>query len=374
VWHDLGVAELPGLDELGGVLRAVAALELVHPYGSEVRTLAFDFAAGGTLIATVENGDLELRVEPQLVAPADQRVHDVGSLWPWRAFVGRRFQRWSVVRTGRGEVAAIQLRFVGTEVVAEVGSYGPVLYVAVFTPALPPLAPAESGARDAELLAAIRAAPDDDTPRLVWADLAGGERGELVAVQCRLAHAEDPVLRARERDLLDRHGDTWAGELRGLARGWEFRRGFIEAIEVDASTFVIRADAVVAAAPLARSLTVMGLRRYVIHPEPAETDELRPLEILDRLFELPELARFDRLAFHDAETAAAHPMHVELEAHGDAIAARLVRSGVLAHLRALAIVGSHLTAAGLQALATSGLAHLERVWLRDEDGEPPRFL
>jgi len=51
-----------------------------------------------------------------------------------------------------------------------------------------------------------------------------------------------------------------------------------------------------------------------------------------------------------------------------------VRSGVLGRLCALAIVDSRLSAAGLQTLATSGLAHLERVWLRDEDGTAPRLL
>ncbi|MFO0740345.1 MAG: TIGR02996 domain-containing protein [Labilithrix sp.] len=58
------------------------------------------------------------------------------------------------------------------------------------------------------LIAAILAHPDDDAPRLVWADREGGERGELVVVQCALA-AEPPLpraerdrLRARERELL----------------------------------------------------------------------------------------------------------------------------------------------------------------------------
>ena len=372
MWHDLGVAELSGLDELGGALRAVQAIELVEPHGSAVMTLAFDFADGGTLVVTADEGTVELRVALQWVAAS--RVHDVGALWPWRGFVGRRLAGLSVVRSRGGHATAIQLRFVGSNAVAEVSSSGPLLQVATFTPELPAVTAPEIAARETELLAAIRTAPDDDTPRLVWADLTGGERGELVAVQCRLVQAEDPVLRARERDLLERHGEAWAGELRGLARAWEFRRGFIEAIEVDGATLASRAVAIVAAAPLARSLTLVGLARYYVHSEPAAADELTVLAIFDRLFALPELAHFDRLAIVGATTQTAHAGDFEVAGHGDEIARRLVSSGVLGRLRALAIVESHLTGDGVRLLATSGLGHLERVWLRSEDGEPPRFL
>jgi uncharacterized protein (TIGR02996 family) len=374
VWHDLGVAELPGLDELGGVLRAVQAIERARARGAEVTTLAFDLALGGMLVVTANEGLVEPRVEAQLVARTGQRVHDVGALWPWRGFVGRRLKTWEVVRDRSGDATALQLRFHGTDALVQVGCYGPVLVVATFTPEMPALAPPETGTREAELIAAIRAAPDDDTPRLVWADLAGGERGELVAVQCRLAQAEDPVLRARERDLVERHGDAWAGELRGLARAWEFRRGFIEAIEIDVTTLLTQAGAVVAAAPIVRSLTLVGLARYYVYSEPAAADDPTVLELLDRLFALPELAHFDRLALVGAASHTAQRLHVDVVGHGDAIARRLVSAGVLGRLRALAIVESHLTGEGVRLLATAGLGHLERVWLRDEDGEPPRFL
>jgi hypothetical protein len=59
-----------------------------------------------------------------------------------------------------------------------------------------------------ELVAQYQAAPDSDAPRLVWADEVGGEHGELVIVQCRLASGavtnrdEWRRLRARERELL----------------------------------------------------------------------------------------------------------------------------------------------------------------------------
>jgi uncharacterized protein (TIGR02996 family) len=67
-----------------------------------------------------------------------------------------------------------------------------------------------------ELLRAVLAAPDDDAPRLVYADWLserGDPRGELIQTQCILAdpstltgHAE---LKERERVLIARHGEHW---------------------------------------------------------------------------------------------------------------------------------------------------------------------
>jgi uncharacterized protein (TIGR02996 family) len=63
---------------------------------------------------------------------------------------------------------------------------------------------------------ACAANPNDDGPRLVWADAVGGERGELVVIQCDLARgeltpAESRARRSRERELLDRNAVAWAG-------------------------------------------------------------------------------------------------------------------------------------------------------------------
>ncbi len=118
-----------------------------------------------------------------------------------------------------------------------------------------------------ELLAACVAAPADDAPRTVWADAIGGDRGELVAVQLRLARGgtalgadERAALREREHALLAAHGPTWAGlaAFRDITRA-TFRRGFVEAIEVDAAAFAIHADAIIATAPFIRELAVTGL-------------------------------------------------------------------------------------------------------------------
>jgi uncharacterized protein (TIGR02996 family) len=115
------------------------------------------------------------------------------------------------------------------------------------------------------LLDACKAAPDDEGPRLVWADAIGGDRGELVVVQCDLARGglspgESASRRKRQRELLARHGTEWSG-LAGLARRCLFRGGFVEAVEVD-GTLLERHEEVLAAAPLLTSLTVTGLTRY----------------------------------------------------------------------------------------------------------------
>src|SRR5204863_2108224 len=94
----------------------------------------------------------------------------------------------------------------------------------------------------AAVLQQCAANPDDDAPRLVWADLVGGERGELVVVQCDLARggltpAEAAKRRARERELLEKHGVAWAGELASVATRWAYRRGFIEAAHFPALDF-----------------------------------------------------------------------------------------------------------------------------------------
>jgi hypothetical protein len=115
------------------------------------------------------------------------------------------------------------------------------------------------------LVEACRLAHDDDGPRLVWADAVGGERGELVVLQCDLASratlaSDERELRQRRADeLIAAHGGEWAGDLARFATRWELRRGFLEAAEIDARRFVYETDAIFHAAPLLVSLRVTGL-------------------------------------------------------------------------------------------------------------------
>jgi uncharacterized protein (TIGR02996 family) len=101
--------------------------------------------------------------------------------------------------------------------------------------------------------AAIRESPEDDTPRLVYADWLEGHgeenRAQFIRVQCALeklgpdrrkGRKERVLLEPREKYLLDKFGDHWLAPLRVVLAGscpwdredgWlnrlEFRRGFL---------------------------------------------------------------------------------------------------------------------------------------------------
>jgi uncharacterized protein (TIGR02996 family) len=87
-------------------------------------------------------------------------------------------------------------------------------------------------------LQAVLEKPDDDTPRLIYADWLSDHddpRGDFIRVQCRLASApaddpRRPEWEAHEGELLRRHQDEWLGGLRPLATRWVFRRGFLDAV------------------------------------------------------------------------------------------------------------------------------------------------
>ena len=113
------------------------------------------------------------------------------------------------------------------------------------------------------LLDDIRSAPDDDGPRLVWADAVGGERGELVVLQIDLERggltARETIARKkRQRQLLAQHGAAWSG-LEGIARRVSFARGFVDAAEIAAPQLLEYAGEIAYAAPLLSSLTITDL-------------------------------------------------------------------------------------------------------------------
>jgi uncharacterized protein (TIGR02996 family) len=129
------------------------------------------------------------------------------------------------------------------------------------------------------LLSAILAKPDEDVPRLAyadWLDEHGGEsaraRAEFIRVQVALARVPPAEfvpwngrlydLRAREKTLGHLHGENWLAPLREpggpLPKGettGQFRRGFVEVVWMPAAWFLSRAAALFASAP-ARELRV----------------------------------------------------------------------------------------------------------------------
>src|SRR5213080_3123291 len=123
---------------------------------------------------------------------------------------------------------------------------------------------------DAEpFLQRIRAFPDDDVPRLIYADWLDEQvaelplrerntaraRAEFIRVQIALARLPDddarrPNLLVAERELLDAYREEWASAFRGLATGPEFRRGFVEEVKVAARQYLRHAHELFAAGPI----------------------------------------------------------------------------------------------------------------------------
>src|SRR5262245_25173530 len=110
-------------------------------------------------------------------------------------------------------------------------------------------------------LAAIREAPDDDAPRLIYADWlednGDPHRAEFIRLGCRLARLDPDDLDRRDWEPLwameREHGARWAAALPAL-RGTEwaiYRRGFVEIIQARSY------KAFVQAAPRVRAATVL---------------------------------------------------------------------------------------------------------------------
>jgi uncharacterized protein (TIGR02996 family) len=116
------------------------------------------------------------------------------------------------------------------------------------------------------LLAAIAAAPAEDTPRLAYADWLDEHdrpvRAEFIRLQVDIARKQDALTRAeldrhvalfeRQQELLDHHRAEQLGPLAGLPAEVkvEFDRGFVSELTFDADHFVAHADAISALKPL----------------------------------------------------------------------------------------------------------------------------
>ena len=202
---------------------------------------------------------------------------------------------------------------------------------------------------DAGFLEAICENPDDDVPRLVYADWLeerGDPRGEFIRLQCILASMPDNderrwSLLAREKQLLWLHGKNWAGPLRRQVRQYAFRRGFVEAITLGAADFLSKGDDLLRLAPV---------RQVCL------------LDAQDRLADLADSPLLNRLTGLDLR----HTNGLSAER-----AAPLLRSPRLAGLRSLGLCGTGLVSSpGVRALAAcphlTGLTALD---LGDERGD-----
>src|SRR3954466_6350440 len=260
------------------------------------------------------------------------------------------------------------------------------------------------GPDEAAFLDRVCADPDDDAPRLIfadWLDEHGDPRGEFIRVQVALARIPpgDPrrdTLVDREAALLARYHARWSDRLRGVAGWTEFRRGFVETVNIDGRTFLRRAADLFRLAPVrhVRFLDVGGsLDRVVACPQLAHLSALTiyAQHIDDRLarflVDSPHLGGLrdlnigrNRVGDRGVEHLAWSPrlrglVNLDLSdnAVGDLGARTLAESANLASLASLELRRNELTRAGLGYLCASpvldGLRHLG---LAQNRARPPR--
>jgi anti-anti-sigma factor len=117
---------------------------------------------------------------------------------------------------------------------------------------------------EAAFLDDIVSSPDEDAPRLIFADWledrgrpGDAERAEFIRLQCAPGERG-----AREQELLTTHGDAWAAPLNAFLHGWEFRQGFIEEVSLSAGAFLDHATDLFRRAP-ARRVRLTALRGFL---------------------------------------------------------------------------------------------------------------
>lgn len=225
----------------------------------------------------------------------------------------------------------------------------------------------------AAFLRAIAEQPDDDLPRLVYADWLDEhgepERAEFIRVQCELAArpgsppGRRAELLAREGELLRAHGHAWSTQwdgLRGVA--WEgFERGFVATFYVsDVAEFVTSSEQALRAVPIGR----LFLRS-------ARASDLRTLVGSPVMAHLPAVSvggcKFGNAGAEVIATApgASRLRRLSLTRNqiGDRGAQALAESPHLAGLRSLDLVGNRIGDTGAEALAAAAnwaeLEHLD---------------
>jgi uncharacterized protein (TIGR02996 family) len=250
-------------------------------------------------------------------------------------------------------------------------------------------------------LDAIREAPDDDAPRLIFADWlddhGDADRAAFIRAQVRLAPLPPQGLARLDLedeadDLLRKHPE-WAGRLPELAQAWEFRRGFVEAVTLHSGDFLCYASSLTADFPLrevcflhageqvgalAQSPHLAGVESLAFRVLPHVTAErLRP-DHLRGLFASPHLGRLTAL---DLSACGVEWPHVQalLESPllarlkrlnlgsnygvADRAVRELAQMPAARSLEVLRLGGISLTTTGLRDLLTApcltGLTHLD---------------
>lgn len=233
------------------------------------------------------------------------------------------------------------------------------------------------------LIDAVIADPDDDGPRLVYADWLCGRpepelaaRGELIVVQCALEHLADPAehnrLKARDFELVERYGNAWCAHvgLGSVRNNWyesdieaEFRRGFIESASSWTSDYAHLAGQLFRNEPV-RALALFGEDPRVLArlPESVHLRRLRGLGLRSMRMTATALAAIIG-SEHAADLERVELAHTDI---AGGIATITVGCG-LSKLRELALPYNRIDDAGAAALASWNRASQLEVLVLDHN-------
>lgn len=200
-----------------------------------------------------------------------------------------------------------------------------------------------------ELFQAVIDDPDADAPRLAYAEgceAAGQrERAQFIRLQVEAAVlARQPAGEwwrpARRADqMLEPHREEWAGPVGGRVAWYDFYRGFVEVVKLDAGAFLVQAGELYRLAPI-RRLVLTGVK-----------------PVVGDLFASPYLGRIVQLS-------------MERQGLDDRDLEVLAASPYLGKLAWLDLHWNPITVAGVEALAaSSGLGALRYVGLAGTEAD-----
>ncbi|MBX7114254.1 MAG: TIGR02996 domain-containing protein [Myxococcaceae bacterium] len=230
-----------------------------------------------------------------------------------------------------------------------------------YSPPAPPTGRSEGGA--GRLVNAILKSPEDDTPRLVYADWLterNDPRGELISVQCALAQlpeddASGAALKEREKTLLATHLSAWKESLGPGVIELHFQRGFVERVVIDPAVFLRQTSRLFEHEPV-RHLVAPALRAQDVSAlaHAPWLSQLKSLELsahpyvapltpeaFSRLLESRGLRGLERLSVQQHPISDLGLMVLSRQA-----------PGVLPSLKELELIEADITAIGVEALAT----------------------
>lgn len=204
------------------------------------------------------------------------------------------------------------------------------------------------------LLKAVLSGPDEDAPRLSFAEWCEGRsepttraRGDFIRTQLSLANLdvtahprEEYSLRYQSEKLDRRHHQDWGGEVGALVEEYRFDRGFVEFVGLPAEEFLELASGVFALAPI-------------------------------RHLRLTEVTHVAGVLFDSPHLSAIRSLDLSRCGLADSEVAQLAASPYLTELRWLSLAENEVGVAGAGALAASfSLPHLRYVNFRGNRFEP----